>query len=475
MTRRRLAAIAFFCLGAAADETRPRHYQVRLMNAVTSESPVGTTFHAQLLGPLNRTRPGALPARTLLQGVILRGCSIGLGFKRERALLELKFEACTLPSGQRIECDAQLTRVDNARESIKKPNVIEGAIAASHPHSWMSGMWVRPTPMLFGKAALGLTGAGGTIHAKLLPSPFAAAAIIGARITFFRLPEPEIQLPAGTDLILRIAHAATEETSSPELSSIPAATREDLRAQPVDVVQSDRSKAADIINFVFLGTPEALQQSFQDAGWSETEPFNAKTFARTYSAFASMKTYPSAPVSPLRYQGRLPDLVFQRSFNTVAKRHHIRLWRNEINSETLWMGAATHDIGISFDWNRLSFTHRIDVRIDRERNVILNDLMAAGCVTETEMIDRPELRTTARKGSFRVTDGALALIRLRPCETTGIHSSPVSSRPHGITRSICRRVILETRQYVTRGNPYYYAYRTMRWGFSRRTLMAPEE
>lgn len=418
------------------------------MDAVTSESPVGTTFHAQLLGP---TRPGALPAGTLPQGVVLRACSIGLGFKRERALLELKFEVCTLPSGEGIDCDAQLTRVDNARESTKKPNVIEGVIAASHPHSWISGMWVRPAPMLFGKAALGLTGAGGTLQAKLLPSPFAAAAIIGARIAFLRLPEPEIQLPAGTDLILRIVHAAMEEAPNPELSIIPADRREDLRAQPADIFQSDRSKAADIINFAFIGTQDALQQSFDAAGWSETEPFNAKTFARTYSAFASMKTYPSAPVSPLRYQGRLPDLVFQRSFNTVAKRHHIRLWKNEIDGETFWMGAATHDIGISFDWKRLSLTHRIDARIDRERSVILNDLTAAGCVAETEMIDRPELRTMAGQSGFRVTDGALALIRLHSCETAGIQSSPVSSRRRGIPGSICRRVILETRQYVTRG------------------------
>ena len=42
----------------------------------------------------------------------------------------------------------------------------------------------------------------------------------------------------------------------------------------------------------------------------------------------------------LEAEGRLPDLVFQKSFNTLAKRHHVRLWQVEVPGGTAWVGAA---------------------------------------------------------------------------------------------------------------------------------------
>lgn len=117
-----------------------------------------------------------------------------------------------------------------------------------------------------------------------------------------------------------------------------------------------------------------MTESFAAAGWSTTEPLNAKTFARTYQAFSAMTTYPNAPVSSLYYDGRPAGVVFQKSLNTLAKRHHIRLWPVELAGQEFWLGAATHDIGVGFDWSRMSITHRIDPYLDRERSIIFDDL-----------------------------------------------------------------------------------------------------
>ncbi len=62
-----------------------------------------------------------------------------------------------------------------------------------------------------------------------------------------------------------------------------------------------------------------------------------------------MSGYSTAPVSTLLYQDAEPTVVFQKSFNTIAKRHHIRIWRaGDFEGNEVWLGAATHDAGVGF-------------------------------------------------------------------------------------------------------------------------------
>lgn len=462
-------------LPVPAPEERPRYYQARLLDALRSETPRGTRFTARIVGPLQRHRAGALPRNTLIYGVVRASRSVGLGLKRERAALEFAFDGCRLPSGERFECEVHLVEVDNAREKVSKPDVVQGILAASHPHSWLSGLWFKPTPLLFGKSALGLTGAGGLLYARLFPNPAVAAAIIGARTVFFRMPEPEIEFPAGTDLILKAAHRThLPEGGEPDeaKSESPTEPLERLGTIPAEVFQSDGTRAADILNFAFAGSQRDLAGAFAAAGWTEAERLTPRTFSRTYSAFASMNGYAAAPVSPLRYEGRLPDAVFQKSFNTLSKRHHIRFWRAELAGETWWLGAATHDVGIGFDLDRMSPTHRIDAHIDRERNYILNDLIDAGCVDSYEMQSRPTLRTRSRATNFRITDGDLALVKLQFCMGAG--AGVPSRKHHRLGFTLSRRLVLESRHYVLRGNPYYFGYLAIRAGLSKKAIPAEE-
>ncbi len=392
-------------------------------------------------------------------------------------MLEIRFEGCELPAGEAVGCRAELVGVDNAREAVKQPNIVQGIVAASHPHSWLGGMWLRPAPTLFGKSAIGLTGAAGLLHSRLMPNPAAAAAIVGARLFLFRLPEPEVILPPGTDLIARIEHGRVDVAprEPPLGGETPEALVEQLSREPVEVMMPDQTAAADIINFAFQAPRPLLAESFRAAGWHEAEPLTVKSFSRTYAAFSAMNTYPSAPVSPLTYRGALPELVFQRSFNTLAKRHHIRLWRRQIEGEEIWMGAATHDVSIGYDWRRLSFTHRIDSRIDRERNVIENDLLEAGCVEGVGLVERPGHRATGNGSGGRMTDGSLAVVRLKPCTSRQPAASGPFHEKTGVARTVARRIVLETRQYVIRGNPYYCLYRVIQWGFVRRGVPVFEE
>lgn len=457
-----------------------RHYQVRLMGPLGSESQDGSGFLARVIGPLGKHRAGDLPHNTLLHGRVVKARAVGIGLRREQATLQVQFDGCAVPSGDPVPCQVQLVEVDNAREQVRPSNTLKGIVAASHPHSWIGGVWLRPNPMLFGRSMLGLTGASGMLQTRLLANPFAAAGMVGARAVLFRLPDPEIVLPAGTDLILKItAPPVVDETHSCSQDQAPLEiseqTDEVLQTISTEIVPSDGQKVADLINLAFIGSRHEVEQAFAAAGWTAARPFTAATFARTYKAFASMNTYKAAPVSPLTWEGRLPDLVYQKSFNTLAKRHHIRIWSLPLpDGETLWVGAATHDIGVAFDWARLSLTHRVDLRIDRERNLLLNDLADAECIGGLHWMDRPALAAKVQHGGPRTTDGGLAVVKVRACIGSDFTGETRQKLPRA--KLAVRRIVLETRQYITRGNPYYYAFRMARWSpFKRHTLPGDEQ
>jgi len=470
------------CIAVAAAATPAHDVQLRLLSPLASYSPKGTAFLARVLGPVDDNGSATLPPGTLIRGTVQKSSSVGLGLRRERAYLALQFHACELPAGEPFACDVKLLAVDNAREVVLKGNRIRGILAASHPHSWLSGLWFKPAAALFHRPASGLSGAGGMVYTHLVPNPIGAAAVLASRLILFRMPDSDIELPAGTDLVARISvpgGLASFKASPQEDETWTADLLEWLRSAPHEIIRPDRGPSGDIINFAFLGSFTELTKAFQSAGWFTADPLNAKTFARTYQAFAAMRSYSKAPVCTLHYQDRPPDIVFQKSFNSLSKRHHIRLWMYEFQGATVWLGAATHDTAITFEWSRMNFTHRIDPQIDRERTKILNDLDDAGCLDGYSAVDREGLARVPADGGEIVTDGALALARLRSCHAAASAPSLTKPRKNLFVTSLSR-IILETRHYVTRGNAYYWAYRTARWGFSSRRpklddLAMPEE
>jgi hypothetical protein len=459
-----------------AADTGARFYQARLISPLASYHEAGTPFTARIVGPMRTLRQGQLPAGTLLQGRIRDARSIGIGLRRERAALALEFLRCEW-KGEPIPCTVNLVSVDNAREKVTEGNRIKGVLAASHPNRWWTGAWIRPVPALVRRAPTGLSGPLGALHTKLPPNPAIAVAMVGLRLALFQLPEPEIQLPAGTDLIVKVVAEPPPSAERPlavlfdPAPSEPPEPRdplmEELRRLPPDVHFAGRSRAMDVINFAFVASRAEVEQAFEAAGWVTAEPLTAKTFMRTYRAASSLTTYPKAPVSPLYHQGRLPDLVYQKSFNSLAKRHHIRLWPVEVAGRQVWLGAATHDIAVSFDWNRMSLTHRIDPHIDRERSIVLNDLTDAGCVESVTVIERPAVRRERARGTG-ITDGALFVPALRSCLASQLDPGLPGKVRRPLVIAATRRVILESRYYLTRGNPYYWAFQMVRSGADAR-------
>jgi hypothetical protein len=155
--------------------------------------------------------------------------------------------------------------------------------------------------------------------------------------------------------------------------------------------------------------------------------------------------------------------VFQKSLNTITKRHHIRIWRaGEFGGSEVWLGAATHDAGVGFRSESLTITHKIDPRTDRERRKVLTDIGFAGCAEKVSSVDRPqEALPASNQGTF--TDGRLAVLWLRPCSGPAVNDDTPAELPGTKTKRFARRFVLETRQYFLRDNLYYWAYRAVQW------------
>jgi hypothetical protein len=447
------------CLPLTA-ESLTQDLMVRLTTPIDSMAPAGTPVGGIVIGCLRADCAPILPVGSYVDGIVHRVYPVGFGLRRERSSVVLRFTGCRLPDGTPADCRPELLSVDNGRENVSKGNRIQGVLAADHPHSVLSGVWFRPSSAVFTRSISGLNGAGRMIYSDIAQHPLLAGAIVVTRLAFLRLPDPEIHIPPGAELVLRVSGEARAPANESRLDAGLAPAAGWLSSVPVRVTAGDGGPVADIINLAFQGSAGDISAAFLGAGWSTADPLNARTFARSYKAFTQMAPYPTAPVSPLRYEGRLPDLVFQKSLNCMAKRHHIRLWRVESPHGPLWLGAATHDIGIAFDWKRVTLTHRIDREVDRERDKVLADLSFAGCVKHSVRVERPEL---AVRNARLATDGALWFMESGSCQAPAYTGPrPGRWRKASLPRVIVRRTLLETRHYVLRGNAYYWMFRGLR-------------
>ncbi len=423
-----------------------------------------------------------IPRGSTVFGTVRKRQSVGLGLIRERAGLDLSFDGYQTPEGDNFPLSARLVSIDNAREEVTPAGHIKGVLAASNPGNLLNGFWTRPSSNLIFRSVVGLTGAANQVWLRYSMGPAGAAGLFVVRCFLIAFPEPEIHLPPGTDMKLKVTVPPSESgypsESAPAESSTNArlvlvATATGIRPKPQEdfsgwlrprlnsIAYGNGRPAPDLINVVLFGSRAGVISAFATSGWSSADPRSLGSSSRTYEAFSSMRTYASAPVSKLLYRGEEPDLVFEKSLDTVTQRHHVRFWdAGSFEGQEVWLGAATHDTGVTFKLNSMAFTHRIDRDIDMEREKVATDLDFAGCSEQLALWDGTA-NSVLYQSKIVKTDGKLAMIELRPCAMSiGVDDPP---RPPGnkFTR-FTRRVVLETRNYLLRDNAYYWGFRMLR-------------
>ena len=381
-------------MASAANVPAGTTLTVRLTDAISSVSakakqPVNTV----LIEPILLNGEIAIPAGAKVTGSITSAES---ATSDRNAAIGIKFTE--LESGStRVRIEAVVSQVDNARETVDATGRIVG-IAASETLSAQANRGIEKLAEKWG----GLAGILRTAKESLVQDA-----------------DPQIVYAPGVEMTISLSRAVDVprlENTIPEL--VPIANEASLielaARQPLRAFSAKPVRPSDITNLMIIGSAEQVSKAFEDAGWSTAQALDARSKFETVRAIMESRGYKEGPVSLLTLDGQAPDMVYQKTNNTFAARHHIRIWRRPGNfsGEPIWVCTATHDTGIDFSEEDHTFIHKIDPQIDRERAKVVSDLMFAGAVRSLALVDRPDVPKDATNatGDDLITDGRMAVV-----------------------------------------------------------------
>jgi hypothetical protein len=385
---------------------------IRLTTRVSSQrSRPGDAVRAILIAPVEAAGRPALPA-----GLALRGTVREVEKQHGRASLRLDFSELVDEDGGTLSVATRITTIDDSRESVAE----DGRIVGYRP------MHRLPSPFVVFVMVVA------HVHPALI------AAFEAGRLLLRAAEHSAIDYPPGVELTLAleapldIAEPAPSVPPSPPDPALAAC----VQSLPFRTQSAKHHRDSDPTNLLFVGSQAQVEGAFAAAGWTKARPMGMRVRLRGLWALATKRSDKSAAVSRHELEGRAPELVFEKQNNTLAKRHHVRIWQypESPTGETLWVGAATHDVAIVFDRRDHSFTHRIDPRIDAEREKIVDDLQLTGQAAAVSLVDRPaapELSGGTAGGAME-TDGRVAVVVLRPAAAAvrGVESpSPDDASP----------------------------------------------
>jgi hypothetical protein len=372
---------------------------VRLKTALSSrDSRAGEGIEAVLIAPVLVQGKVAIAPGAIVGGAVDK---VVQPTATTRAGLQLVFREISI-GGEKRAMSARVGGVENAKETVDEHGAITGILAAETISGQMDAGLEKLNDQYSGFASI----------------------LSAAKNAVFRGAATDITFPAGAELTLRLAESLTLPAGAgtiawPALPLIEGRGElvELAVKQPFRTVAERPPDPSDITNLMFVGTEEALRKVFADAGWSVAAKMTTLSKFETVRAIAEGRGYTEAPVSLLMLDGKAPDLVFEKTTDTFARRHHMRVWRRpgSFHGLPVWLAAATHDTGIDFSESERTFIHRIDSQLDREREKVVNDLLFTGAVAGYDLIERadvPRRSANATKDSIE-TDGKLAVLLLR--------------------------------------------------------------
>lgn len=306
--------------------------------------------------------------------------------------LGLRFDSLEVEPGRIVAMDGVLDTLEYTR-----PGAItsEGGVRA--PHARIRGR----------AATVGVTAAAGVGVAPV-------AALAGWQVI---RRGKSVRILSGQVGVLRLNSALPLVTDDcrPPRTSVGLLTLADLPPIPQRTSNPDGSKPGDPVNLVFLGEGDALQEAFRRAGWEETRRPSALSLARGVSAALAARPAPGAPMSNQYVHGRKQDLGYMVAGPNARIRHHLRIWALP-SDDSSWVAAATKDVGLTVNPVKGRATHRIDPRVDEERDYVVRTLESTDCADLVSYV--PVLQDTLLhnvSGQRIVTDGRAAVVRVGGC------------------------------------------------------------
>lgn len=138
----------------------------------------------------------------------------------------------------------------------------------------------------------------------------------------------------------------------------------------------------DPVNLALRGSKTQVETAMTAAGWYGADSINPKSIWKMVTTSALKRSYKTAPFSALYLHGRKHQLAFQQQVNNNPRtRHHVRFWKftelEDEDSNNLWIGAATNELGLTINKYTGKLTHKIDPDTDTERQFVINSLREA--------------------------------------------------------------------------------------------------
>ncbi|MGH9662331.1 MAG: LssY C-terminal domain-containing protein, partial [Bryobacteraceae bacterium] len=204
---------------------------------------------------------------------------------------------------------------------------------------------------------------------------------------------------------------------------------EDLKLEPVTQALLDQvplrvadpdGTPGDRVNFLIVGSEDRVTRALEAAGWVQVDRDVKGAVLRGVLASVSKQAYTTLPMSVLHLFGRPQDYGYAQGdpIRVVAARHHFRIWKApfELDGQTVWAGAGTHDIGFDRDRRNNKLTHRIDSDVDKERDYIGRSLQTTGQVARLDYVtaSNPLKKARTAHGQEFFSDGRTLVIHLQP-------------------------------------------------------------
>ncbi len=364
-----------------------------LLSVRSGRDAVGTRVLAQTLGPLTHHACTVSAAYTHVVGRVTRSRAGHLF--GGRGVLALRFDSLEVGPGDWVAIDAVLDTLEyTPKADLSDSGVVRGSRASAAS---------RAVPLgIAGAAGLDL-GPFALLGGYWLARRGPGAQIVAGEIGALRLTAP----------LVRGASACVAESSSHAQQPVPPIPE----FVPRSATKSGRA-SGDPLNLIFLGTEADLDAAFVQAGWVGAKPASVGTVTREIVAGLTNHQAIGAPLSTQYFQGRRQDAAYQLAGPNARVRHHARVWLLDSLSG-VWVGAATHDVGMRVNPFIGRFTHRISPAVDDERDRVVKELEITGCAALVDYVTLPNAPTSGRNaaGQAFVTDGRAAVISVRPCGT----------------------------------------------------------
>jgi len=390
------------CDGRLRADTVPygTELEVRLTSEASSGKPSGTPVSAVIIAPVFVDGKLVIAAGTTVSGNTAdakAAVPVAANVAEQPATLRIQFTKIADRQGHSQALYSVVNSIDNARETVDDSGLIVG-ITQSQTFEARMDQGINKLANQY----QGLS--------QILSS---------VKKAVVKQVDADIHYKPGVELQLKVTKAF--DWSWPAVSQnianvTPASALIKLvDSQPIRTVAQQPPSPSDLTNLMFLGTAAQLQTAFQEAGWFASAERNRASELETARAMIEDRGYAEAPMSTLFLEGNPPDLTFEKQNDTFDKRHHIRIWLRpqRFQGQQVWMGAATHDISITFSRESRSFTHGIDPQIDRERSKVVNDLLFTGRVRGLALADRSGIppNPTNATGDRLITDGKIAVVQ----------------------------------------------------------------